>query len=50
MSQEKPIQLGVTPPISTEPSTEREIKLTNDLLETLKSYGLFESEQEAQKR
>ncbi|CAO3665828.1 unnamed protein product [Rhizopus microsporus] len=50
MSQEKPIQYGVTAPISTDPPTEHELKLTEDLLETLKSYGLFESEQEAQKR
>ncbi|KAL9539544.1 hypothetical protein MBANPS3_010198 [Mucor bainieri] len=50
MSQEPPRQLGVTPPISTAPPTESELKLTEDLLQTLKDYGLFESEQEAQKR
>ncbi|CEP15749.1 hypothetical protein [Parasitella parasitica] len=50
MSQEPPRQLGVTNPISTLPPTENELKLTDDLLQTLKDYGLFESEQEAQKR
>ncbi|KAI8967549.1 Poly(A) polymerase central domain-containing protein [Mycotypha africana] len=55
MSQEvqhqQPVrQLGVTPPISSAPPTEQELKLTDDLLKTLKDFGLFESEQEAQKR
>ncbi|KAI9271438.1 Poly(A) polymerase central domain-containing protein [Sporodiniella umbellata] len=50
MSQEKPAQFGVTPPISTEKATQNELKMTDELLKTLKSYGLFESEQEAQKR
>lgn len=50
MSQEPPRQLGVTNPISTLPPTESELKLTEDLLQTLKDFGLFESEQEAQKR
>lgn len=50
MNQEPPRQLGVTPPISTELPTQNELKLTEDLLKTLKDYGLFESEQEAQKR
>jgi poly(A) polymerase len=51
MSQEPPKQqLGVTPPISSALPTENELKLTEDLLKTLKDYGLFESEQEAQKR
>lgn len=48
MSQERP--LGVTAPISTAPPTEKETKLTEQLVATLKEYGLFESEQEAQKR
>ncbi|OAD07430.1 hypothetical protein MUCCIDRAFT_137037 [Mucor lusitanicus CBS 277.49] len=50
MSQEPQRQLGVTLPISTAPPTESELKLTEDLLQTLKDFGLFESEQEAQKR
>lgn len=54
MSQEPAQQyqqtLGVTPPISTAMPTPNELKLTEDLLQTLKDYGLFESEQEAQKR
>ena len=43
-------QWGVTTPISTELPTEHELKLTEDLVKTLHEYGLFESEQEAQKR
>lgn len=50
MSQEPPRQFGVTPPISSAPSTEKELKLTESLVQTLKDFGLFESEQEAQKR
>ncbi|KAI8370131.1 Poly(A) polymerase central domain-containing protein [Choanephora cucurbitarum] len=50
MSQEIPRQVGVTSPISTSPPTEKELQLTEDLLQTLKDYGLFENEQEAQKR
>lgn len=50
MSQEPPRQLGVMLPISTAQPTESELKLTEDLLQTLKDFGLFESEQEAQKR
>jgi poly(A) polymerase len=51
MSQEKPRQqLGVTPPISLTMPTDNEQKLTQDLVQTLKDYGLFETEQEAQKR
>ncbi|KAI9364170.1 Poly(A) polymerase central domain-containing protein [Pilaira anomala] len=50
MSQEPVRQLGVTPPISTTGPTEKELQLTKDLVKTLEDYGLFESEQEAQKR
>lgn len=50
MSQEPQQHLGVTPPITLAFPTEHELKLTEDLLQTLKDYGLFESEQEAQKR
>ncbi|KAJ3091075.1 polynucleotide adenylyltransferase [Quaeritorhiza haematococci] len=42
--------LGVTPPISTTPSTEKEVKLTEELVETLRNFGQYESEEEAQKR
>lgn len=48
--QQQQRQWGVTPPISTAPPTKRELELTEDLLKTLHEYGLFESEQEAQKR
>lgn len=41
---------GVTPPISKAPPTEKELKYTESLIETLKSFGLFESEEEARKR
>ncbi len=50
MSQEPQQYLGVTSPITLAYPTEHEKKLTADLLQTLKDYGLFESEQEAQKR
>jgi poly(A) polymerase len=43
-------QWGVTAPISTDPPTNYELKLTEDLVKTLHSHDLFESEQEAQKR
>ncbi len=41
---------GVTPPISINPPTEKELKYTETLIETLKKFGLFESEEEARKR
>jgi len=41
---------GVTPPISVSPPTEKELKYTETLIETLKKFGLFESEEEARKR
>lgn len=50
MSQEPQQYLGVTAPISLTLPTEHELKLSDDLLQTLKDFGLFESEQEAQKR
>lgn len=50
MSEEQPKQYGVTPPIATDPPTKKELELTDDLLKTLGDFGLFESEQEAQKR
>jgi poly(A) polymerase len=43
-------QYGITPPLSTKPPTERDLKLTDDLMDTLKKHGLFESEEEAQRR
>ncbi|KAI8334676.1 Poly(A) polymerase central domain-containing protein [Chlamydoabsidia padenii] len=50
MSQEPSPNLGVTPPISLAPPTDQELQSTEDLLKTLHEYGLFETEQEAQKR
>jgi len=41
---------GVTPPISVSPPTEKELKYTETLIETLKKFGLFESEEDARKR
>lgn len=49
-SLNRPQQWGVTTPTSVEYPTEHELKLTEDLVKTLHEYGLFESEQEAQKR
>ncbi|KAI7899221.1 Poly(A) polymerase central domain-containing protein [Cokeromyces recurvatus] len=48
--QTQPQNYGITPPISTDPPTEQQLKLTDELIQTLRDYGLFESEQEAQKR
>jgi poly(A) polymerase Pap1 len=47
MAQQYP---GVTPPISMHLPTEDQIKSTTELVELLKSYGLFEPEEEARKR
>ena len=41
---------GVTPPISTNFPVESEIEATNKLIETLKEYGQYESEEEAHLR
>ncbi|KAJ2454296.1 polynucleotide adenylyltransferase [Coemansia sp. RSA 2336] len=46
----KPKYFGVTNPIVLTPSTEDEESLSNDLLETLKQEGQFESEEERKKR
>ncbi|RKO82833.1 hypothetical protein BDK51DRAFT_49697 [Blyttiomyces helicus] len=46
----QPKTYGVTPPIATTPPTEREIQVTNDLVDALKRFGQYESEGEAQKR
>ncbi|KAI9499707.1 Poly(A) polymerase central domain-containing protein [Zychaea mexicana] len=48
--QQQRRQWGVTAPISLAHPTEEQKKLTTDLLQTLHDHGLFESEQEAQKR
>ncbi|KAI9263396.1 Poly(A) polymerase central domain-containing protein [Phascolomyces articulosus] len=48
--QEPPKQWGVTAPISVAMPTDEQLELTKDLLKTLHDHGLFESEQEAQKR
>ncbi|KAJ3414495.1 polynucleotide adenylyltransferase [Chytridiales sp. JEL 0842] len=42
--------LGVTPPISTSLPTAHELEITDKLVETLKEWDQFESEEEAQKR
>ena len=42
--------LGVTPPISTAESNEREKEVTLTLMEELRKQGTFESEEEAQTR
>ncbi|ORY07740.1 polymerase [Basidiobolus meristosporus CBS 931.73] len=42
--------LGVTPPISLNPPTQREIEVTDSLVQTLKDFGLFESEEESKRR
>jgi poly(A) polymerase Pap1 len=41
---------GVTPPISTNFPVDAEIEATKSLVETLKTMGQYESEEEAQKR
>jgi hypothetical protein len=46
----KPRQWGVTAPISTASPTPHELQLTETLVEALKGYNLFESDQEARKR
>ncbi|KAJ2852268.1 polynucleotide adenylyltransferase [Coemansia brasiliensis] len=46
----KPKYLGITYPIDFSPSNEDEENLANDLLETLKQEGQFESEEERKKR
>ena len=48
--QQKQQQWGVTAPISVAQPTKEQLELTKDLLKTLHDHGLFESEQEAQKR
>ena len=42
--------LGVTPPISTAESTDREKELTVSLMEELRRQGTFESEEESKTR
>ncbi|KAG9304179.1 hypothetical protein G9A89_019741 [Geosiphon pyriformis] len=46
----QPKQLGVTPPIGTNPPTPREQEVTDSLLEELKEQGTFESEEESRRR
>lgn len=43
-------QYGVTAPISTNPPSERDLEMTNDLIETLREIGFFEAEEEGEKR
>jgi poly(A) polymerase Pap1 len=42
--------LGVTPPISTAPSTDREREVTVTLMEELRRQNVFESEEESRNR
>lgn len=46
----KPRQWGVTAPISVAASTQHELQLTETLVQALKNFNLFESDQEARKR
>ncbi|KAG5462129.1 MAG: hypothetical protein BJ554DRAFT_5575, partial [Olpidium bornovanus] len=46
----KPRYLGVTPPISEAAATPDEIAVTGSLTEALKENGMFESEEESQRR
>ena len=48
--QKQQSYLGVTPPISTALPLKKELEASNDLLQTLRDAGLFESEEEAQLR
>ncbi|KAI6186794.1 Poly(A) polymerase and Nucleotidyltransferase domain containing protein [Aphelenchoides besseyi] len=43
-------QFGVSRPISTDPPTTEELKLTDQLVECLNSFDLFENDEELQKR
>lgn len=43
-------QYGVTPPISTEPPTKRELEVSKKLILQLTEAGQYESEADAQKR
>lgn len=43
-------QYGVTPPISTNLPTERDLEMTEDLVSTLTSSSFFETEKESEKR
>ena len=42
--------LGVTPPINTDESNEREKAVTITLIEELRKQGTFESEEETKRR
>ncbi|KZV76021.1 poly-A polymerase [Peniophora sp. CONT] len=50
MDNGKPRYLGVTPPISTNESTQREKEVTQTLMEELRRQKTFESEEEAKTR
>ncbi|KAJ3137769.1 polynucleotide adenylyltransferase [Geranomyces variabilis] len=51
MSQQQQQQYwGVTPSISTAEPTQKELEVTDQLVQTLKDLGLFESEEESRKR
>jgi len=42
--------LGVTPPISVDPPKADELKATEDLIACLRSFNVFESDEESKKR
>lgn len=44
------MQLGITPPISTNGPTDNDRLLTDQLEKVLKDHGMFEPESEARKR
>jgi poly(A) polymerase Pap1 len=48
MSNKK--HFGITPPISLKTPEGNEIQATNDLIDTLATYGQYESGEEAQQR
>jgi hypothetical protein len=49
-SSTRPAYLGVTPPISTEPPSERHKQMTETLMAELKAQGQFESAEDARLR
>lgn len=48
---QKPVpQYGISQPICVKMPTERELRLTNELIECLKTFDIFETEEEMKKR
>ncbi|KAJ3286808.1 polynucleotide adenylyltransferase [Borealophlyctis nickersoniae] len=50
MQHQQQVRYGVTPPISENYPTPRDIQVTEQLVETLKAHGQYESDEEARKR